>query len=265
MNDTQIKTINIGLVDRPDPPIRRQFDEQEMARLVASIREHGILTPLLVRERKDRYEVIDGDRRLAAAFKADVREIPVVVRTLNDKQTHIQRMLANKDREDTDPVSEASYIAQTIADKVITVEEWCDTIGRSEAWVFDRLEIASMPDYMKDALSGKLIPLGVCLELNKIDDDATRERYFYDAMRSGMTIHAAKVSRLMVNEAIEAVQARGDTVTEDSVPVIQTVPRARCAYTGEAMPVTAMRMVRVGIDNHENWQRELAKSPTPTS
>lgn len=264
MNEADNRTVNIGLLDRPLPPIRGHFDKQEMARLVASIKEHGIVVPLLVRERKGRFEVIDGDMRLAAAWAAGVREVSVVVRSLDDKQTHILRMLANKDRSDTDPVSEAKYIAQTIAEKVITVNEWCEKMGRSNAWIADRLEIASMPEYMQDGLSTKTISLGVCMELNQISDDNTKERYFYDALRSGMTIHAAKVSALSVNEAIEAVQSRGDEITENSVPTISVIPKARCAYTGQVLPITSMRMVRVGIGNHEAWQKQLALSDSVT-
>ena len=265
MNDTQIRNVNIGLLDRPVPPVRGHFGKEEMARLVASIKEHGLLVPLMVRKRNDRFEIVDGDRRLKAAWEAGEREIPVVVRTLNDKQTHIQRMLANKDREDTDPVSEAKYIAQTITDKVITINEWCEKMGRSSSWVSDRLEIASMPEYMQDALTTKTIALGVCMQLNQIIDDNTKERYFFDALRSGMTVHAATVSRMSVNEAIEAIQSRGDEVTENNVPEIQTIPKARCAYNGEIMPITSMRMVRVGIDNHQKWQAQLAQSPDDTA
>ena len=233
-----------------------------MAYLIASIRDEGIIIPLLVRKKDDRYEVVDGDRRLAAAWTAGLREIPVVVRVLTDKQTYILRMLANKEREDTDPVSEAKYIAETIKLGVLTAEEWCDKMGRSEAWVADRLEIASMPEYIQVGLASKKVSLGVCLELNQIIDDKTKERYFYDALRQGMTIHAAKVSRMQVNEAIEAVRSQGDEITEDNIPEIQTIPKARCAYTGEALLITEMRLVRVGIRNHEDYQRSLM-SPVP--
>ena len=232
-----------------------------MAYLIASIRDEGIIVPLLVRERGDRFEVVDGDRRLSAAWTAGLREIPVLVRTFNDKQAYLQRMLANKEREDTDPVSEAKYIAETIKQKIITVEEWCEKMGRTDAWIADRLEIASMPEYIQLGLASKKISLGVCLELNQIIDDKTKERYFYDAMRQGMTIHAAKVSRMAVNEAIEAVRSRGDEVTENNIPEIETIPKARCAYTGEALLITEMRLVRVGIRNHEDYQRSLKESP----
>lgn len=263
MHESDFRTINIGLVDRPVPPVRTHFNDEELARLVASIREHGILVPLMVREQADRFEVIDGDRRLAAAWEAGLREIPVVVRALDDRETHIQRMLANKDREDTDPVSEAKYIATTIASGIITAEEWCERMGRSAAWVEDRLEIASMPEYMQVALAAKQLTLGVCLELNQIKDDATKERYYYDALRSGMTVHAAQISRMQVNEAIDALKEAGQDIVQENLPEPTFVPRARCAYTGEVLYITEMRMVRVGIANHEKWQRELAKSGSP--
>lgn len=258
------KVVSIGLVERPVPPIRGHFTEQEMDRLVSSIRDNGVLSPLMVRPREDRYEVVDGDRRLHAAFTAGVREVPVMVYDLNDRETHILRMLANKDREDTDPVSEAKYISATVADGSMTIEDWCKEMGRSVAWVEDRLAIAEMPEYMQVAIASKTIALGVALELNQVRDDGTKERYFYDALRSGMTIHAAHISRLAANEAIDALREQGQEITEAVVPAAELVPKARCAITGELMPITAMRLVRVGIENYEKWQRHISDAASET-
>lgn len=264
MNESQeSKTVNIGLVERPVPPVREFFDEQELERLAESIRENGILVPLMVRPKGDKYEVIDGDRRLAAAWKADVREVPVMVYDLDDSQTHIQRMLANLDRHDPDPVSEAKYIAKVIADGAVDVETFAKKLGRSLDWISGRLTIAEMPEYMQLALATQKISLGVCMELHEIKDPGTKERYFMDALRNGSTVHAAKVNKLMVNEAIEANENAGVESTEETVPEPQRIPQARCAYTGELMYVTEMRMVRVGIRNHQNWQSELGKSEAP--
>lgn len=265
MEHEQNKIVNIGDVVRPVPPVRDHFDEQELQRLATSIRENGILVPLLCRPKDGKYEVIDGDRRLAAAWKAELREVPIMVRNLNDEQTHIQRMLANLDRHDPDPVSEAKYIAEVVGNKVFTIEEFATKLGRTIDWVEGRLTIAEMPPYMKDALSEAKISLGVCMELHKIKDTATKERYFREAMQSGMTIHAAKVSTLIVNEAIEALERQELPVTEESVPRVQTIPNVRCAYTGEVLPVTATRSVRVGIENHRKWQQELREQPAPVS
>lgn len=264
MNEQQeSKTVNIGSVVRPVPPVREFFDEQELDRLTQSIRENGILVPLMVRPQGDNFEVIDGDRRLAAAWQAGVREVPVVVYNLNDSQTHIQRMLANLDRHDPDPVSEAKYIARIVSEKVMDVETFAKKLGRSIDWVEGRLRIAEMPEYMQVALAAQKISLGVCMELNDIQDKGTKQRYFEDALSNGSTIHAAKINKLMVNEAIEANERAGVEVTEETIPEPQRVPKASCAYTGELMYVTEMRMVRVGIKNHEKWQADLRASVSP--
>lgn len=257
MNNGETKTVSIGLVVRPVPPVREFFDEQEMERLTESIRENGILVPILVVRRGDKFEVVDGDRRLNAAWKADLREVPILVRDLTDEQVHVQRMLANLDRHDPDPVSEAKYCARLIADGTFTFETLAEKLGRSEQWVEGRIMIAEMPQYMQDALSKKDITLGVAMELHQIKDEATKERYFYEAKRNGMSVHSAQYNRLMVNEAIEALQEQGEEVTAESVPVDIKIPKAPCAISGELLPVNEMRMVRVGIKNLENVVRAL--------
>ena len=257
MNDKELLTVNIGLVERPNPPIRERFEDEYMESLTASIRENGIITPLTVVRRGDKFEVIDGDCRLQAAWAAGLRQIPVVVCALNDSEVHVQRMLANKDRSDTDPVSEAKYIARLVADGIFTPESYAEKCGKSFSWVAGRLEIASMPDYMQKALSDKKVNLGVAMELYLIKDENTRSRYFNEAVRSGMSNHAAHVIRLQMNEAIEALQQQGEEITEEALPVVPTMPRVQCSLTGEWFPLNETRLVRVGILNHEKWQREV--------
>ncbi len=257
MHGQEILRVNIGLVERPDPPVREHFDEQEMERLVASIRENGILVPLMVVRRGDKFEVVDGDRRLNAAWKADVREVPVVVHALDDNQVHIQRMLANLDRHDPDPVSEAKYCARIIANKTFTIEELASKLGRSMDWIEGRITIAEMPDFMQSALSQKTMTLGVAMALHQIRDEATKERYFKEAMRNGMSVSAANYNMLAVNEAIDALAEQGAEITEATVPTESRIPQMPCAITGELLPINEMRMVRVGIKNLDNVIRAL--------
>src|SRR3990167_6408163 len=220
MNESELLTVNIGLVERPNPPIRQSFNADFMADLTSSIRENGIITPLTVVRRGNKFEVVDGDCRLKAAWEAGLREIPVVVRALSDNEVHIQRMLANKDRSDTDPVSEAKYIARLIHDGIFTAESYAEKAGKSLMWVSSRLEIAQMPDYMQQALSEQKVNLGVALELYLIKDENTKQRYFFEAVRSGMSNHSAKVIRLQMNEAIEALQDQGQAVSAETLPAI---------------------------------------------
>ena len=256
-NEQEHKQVNIGQLIRPVPPIREHFNPEELAHLIASIRSNGILVPLMVRPIGDKYEVIDGDRRLAAAWEAGLREVPVLVRNLDDRETLIQRMLANKERADTDPVSDAKYIAHLIGTKQMTAGEIAEAWGHTLDWVADRLGIAEMPEYMQVALRNEHLPLGVCLELNQIIDDKTKERYFSEAVRDGMTVRAAKYNRMVVNEALEALRARGEEPTEETIPIMSQVPRAVCFITGEILPVTETRMVRVGIRAAEEFVKRV--------
>jgi ParB/RepB/Spo0J family partition protein len=251
MHDTELLTVNIGLVKRPNPPIREKFDDEYMESLTASIRENGIITPLTCVRRGSEFEVIDGDCRLQGAWDAGLREIPIVVRVLTDSEVHVQRMLANKDRSDTDPVSEAKYIARLVADGIFTPESYAEKCGKSLAWVAGRLEIAQMPDYMQQALSEKKVNLGVAIELHLIKDANTKERYFKDAVRNGMTNHFAHIIRLQMNEAIEALQEQGLIVSEETLPNIPKIPVVQCILTGDNLPITETRMVRVGVRNFE--------------
>ena len=263
MNGPQGLTVNIGLVKRPNPPVREHFDEEELARLVTSIRENGILVPLMVVRRKDEFEVIDGDRRLQAAWQAGLREVPIMVHTLDDQQVYVQRMLANLDRHDPDCVSEAKYIARLVADGTFTIEQFAEKLGRTLDWIAGRLEIANMPDYMQSALSEKKVNLGVAMELHLIDDENTKRRYFEEALRSGMTNHAAHILRLQMNEAIEALRAQGETVSVETLPDVPIIPRVQCALTGEILPINETRMVRVGVRNFERWQFEVLDMNKP--
>ena len=247
MNEQKTHTVNIGLVKRPVPPVREHFDEQEMERLVSSIRENGILVPLMVVKRGDNFEVVDGDRRLNAAWKADLREVPVVVHDLSDEQVHIQRMLANLDRHDPDPVSEAKYCAKLIKEGKFTLEQLSEKLGRSIDWIEGRMTIAEMPGYMQEALSQQKLTLGVCMELHQIDDDDTKERYFKEALRDGMSVRSAQYNRMMINEAIDRVRNSGDVVSEENTPAVVKIPRAQCALTDEYFPINEMRLVRVSI------------------
>lgn len=257
MNDSEIRKVNIGLVKRPNPPVRDHFDEPELERLTSSIRENGVLVPLMVVRRGDEFEVVDGDRRLQACWAAGLREIPVVVHALDDSQIHVQRMLANLDRHDPDPVSEAKYIAQLVSAGAFTAEQFAEKLGRTLDWVAGRLEIAQMPEYMQTALSEKRLTLGVAMELYLIQEENTRRRYFDEAIRHGMTVSAAHIVRLQINEAIEGLEAQGQEVNEETLPMVSRVPEVECALTGERMPINETRMVRVGVRNYERWRNEV--------
>ncbi|MGB3760494.1 MAG: ParB/RepB/Spo0J family partition protein, partial [Rivularia sp. (in: cyanobacteria)] len=115
------KIISIEVICLPDEQPRRYFDPQAMLELVESVRQHGVLQPLLVRPRSDeKYELVAGERRYRAAKEVQLAEIPVVIRELNDEEAMQLSLIENLCREDLNPVEETEGILQLLALRLST-------------------------------------------------------------------------------------------------------------------------------------------------
>jgi ParB family chromosome partitioning protein len=237
--------IPIEKIDRPNPPVRLAFDEEEIKALTESILAQGILVPLLVRRVGDRFEVIDGDSRLEAAGRARLGQIPAVVRNATDSETHVLRLLANLDRSNPDVVSEAVYIAKALQTGAIDIESFAMKLHRTERWIEDRLTIAEMPEYMQEALRKREISLGVALELYQIDAEAWRLRYVEMAKNDGMTVLQAKACREQYQSTKQRFEESGTLPEEPVGPIVIPRIEARCAKCGVVDDVGALTMVRI--------------------
>lgn len=115
------KIISIEVICLPDEQPRRYFDTQAMLELVESVRQHGVLQPLLVRPRLDeKYELVAGERRYRAAKEVQLAEVPVVIRELNDEEAMQLSLIENLCREDLNPVEETEGILQLLALRLST-------------------------------------------------------------------------------------------------------------------------------------------------
>src|SRR3990167_8865504 len=163
MTNGEIKFINVSLIDSPGHDARIGVDEEALQDLYESIRENGILQPLLVRPREGRFEVIAGGRRLLVARKLGLKTAPCVVRDATDSETAIFRFEENLKRADINPVEEAKYISEAITALGIEIDAFAQSINRSVDWVENRLAIAYMPPYLQQYIIGKKVALGVAL------------------------------------------------------------------------------------------------------
>src|SRR3990167_783747 len=145
-NEETLQSVPIELIDDPEVAMRQQFDEEKLQELAESIKKHGVLQPLVLRERGGRFEIIAGHRRLAACGIARLGKVPALVRNATDSETAILRMHENLIREDVDPVSEAIFIANQIKALRTDLAAFAKMLGKSEQYIGDRLSIAEMPD-----------------------------------------------------------------------------------------------------------------------
>ena len=125
---------------------RRSFDDSKLRELAASIREEGLIQPLLVRRKANGYELIAGERRLRAAIKAGLNEVPVVVREASDSKTLQLALIENLQREDLNPMDEAQAYQRLQQEFRLSQEEIAARVGKSRPAVANSLRLLSLPN-----------------------------------------------------------------------------------------------------------------------
>lgn len=160
--ETRATTTDIPIASirpNPDQP-RRRFSDAEMATLTASIREHGVLQPVLVTETLDGYQLIAGERRVRAALAAGLERIPAVIRHLDDRERLELALIENLQREDLDPIESAHGFRRLIDDFGLTHEAIAERVGRARSTVANTLRLLDLAPVVQAAIADGSITEG---------------------------------------------------------------------------------------------------------
>lgn len=205
-----IQEISIDMIDDPQNAMRTEIDRNGLWELADNIKQNGLINPITVRPKGERYEVVAGHRRLSACKIAGKIKIQCVVRDLDDNKTFEVMASENLERQDVDPVDEAIFISQFIEQTGKTVAEVAKSLRRSVAYVESRLSIGMMPDYLQGYLKTSQLKLGVALALAQIDNDNIRRVWTEQAVRDGVSVaqaeywlHGYRVNKLPGGELSE--------------------------------------------------------------
>ena len=147
------------IVPNPLQP-RRLFDEAKIDELAASVREKGIVQPLLVRRGRDGYELIAGERRLRAALKVGLREVPVVVREASDQEALQLALIENLQREDLNPIEEATAYRRLQEEFQLSQEAIAEKVGKSRPAVANSMRLLFLPQEVQRQLAQGNLPAG---------------------------------------------------------------------------------------------------------
>jgi ParB family chromosome partitioning protein len=146
---------------RPNPnQPRRRFDDVEMATLTASIREHGVLQPVLVTETIDGYQLVVGERRLRAARAAGLERIPAVVRQLDDQAQLEVALVENLQREDLDAIEAAQGFRRLIEEFGFTHDQIASRVGRARSTVANTLRLLDLAPAVQEAVADRRLTEG---------------------------------------------------------------------------------------------------------
>ena len=177
--NTGVTQLSLSMVQTNSSQPRKNFDEESLADLAESIRQHGILQPLVVRKlASGYYQIIAGERRWRAARMADLKEVPVVILEADDRTAAALAMIENLQREDLNPMEEAGGYRMLIDQFHMTQEEAASQVGKSRSAVANALRLLDLSEPVRayvaagDLTAGHaraLIPLPAALQLRAAD------------------------------------------------------------------------------------------------
>jgi ParB family chromosome partitioning protein len=209
---------------RPNPyQPRDAFDEQALGALADSIREVGLLQPVLVRPAGDGFELIAGERRWRAAQRVGLQTIPALVRETDDNTALEQALVENLQRDDLNPLEEAAAYQQLIEDFHLTHEQVASRMGKSRAAISNTLRLLQLPPSIQRALREGQLTMGHARALL-----GTPDRAFQEA-----TAKRIVKEDLSVRQVEEAVRARNDGAGSKRAAAVEVPGRMRPAGLAE--------------------------------
>lgn len=205
--DTEYGEIDVDLVDPNPRQPRTVFDEDQLAELVHSIREIGVLQPVVVRQKPGetpRYELIMGERRLRAAKEAGLAEIPAIIRHVDDTDLLRDALLENLHRAELNPLEEAAAYGQLLEDFGCTQEELSEKIGRSRPQISNTLRLLRLPPLVQRRVAAGVISAGHARAILGLKNPEHMEVLAQRIVAEGLSVRASEEAVILLN--------RGDSV-----------------------------------------------------
>lgn len=171
---------------------RTTFDETALDELAASIRDKGLIQPLVVRSVPGGYELIAGERRFLAAQKAGLTEVSVVVREATRRDMLEVALIENVQREDLNPIEEAEAFQRLGDEFGLSQEDIAGRVGKSRAAVANALRLLSLEDEIRDLVSGGRLSAGHARAVLALEDGEARRRLARDIVEKGLSVREAE-------------------------------------------------------------------------
>ncbi|HYD34420.1 MAG TPA: ParB/RepB/Spo0J family partition protein, partial [Methylophilaceae bacterium] len=153
---------------------RKRFDAEMLQEMADSIRQHGVMQPILVRKHpsiEDEYEIVSGECRYRGSIVAEVETIPAVIRELSDIDAMKLQVIENLQRNDLHPLEEAQGFKSLMETAGITAEELADTVGKSRTFVYDSLKLLDLPEPAKDAFFEGNMNRSTAILITRLEED----------------------------------------------------------------------------------------------
>lgn len=175
------------IVRNPNQP-RKTFDEDKLAELADSIRQNGVLQPILVRRKGQKYEIVAGERRYQASKLAGLKEIPVVVREIDDDKVFQLALIENLQRSDLSPIEEAKGYKQLLTSRSLTQEELAKILSKSRSSIANTLRLMDLPVEVQHMMEQGLLTAGHARAILAVPSEEGRIKLAKKVVTESLTV-----------------------------------------------------------------------------
>jgi ParB family chromosome partitioning protein len=217
-------TIPIGLIDPSPLQPRGIFDEGKLDELAQSISANGVVQPLILRPKQDRFELIAGERRWRAAQRAGLTRVPAIVRNVSDDKVLELALIENIQREDLNPIEEARAYKNLIDTVGLTQEVVAERVGRDRSYVTNFLRLLRLPEDLQELVQAGRISTGHARTLLGLPDVAAQRRLARKIIERDLSVRATEETVRQLTEPRQGRTAKPAkaTVSDPNVRAAET-------------------------------------------
>jgi ParB family chromosome partitioning protein len=236
---------------------RNVFDSEALTELVQSVKEHGVLQPLLVREVGSKFELIAGERRLRASQAALLPKVPVIVIEASDEKALEIALIENLQREDLNPIEEAEGYALLLKKFNLTQEKVAQKVGKARASIANALRLLELSDSTRKYISDGLISVGHAKVLLSLDNDKDKEILVKQTIKEGLSVRALEKLVKKLNQPAKKQRAEKTDLPSD---YLHTLSDELHQFFGTSVRITPSKTLTNGrkvkgsleLDFHNN-------------
>jgi ParB family transcriptional regulator, chromosome partitioning protein len=215
--------VDVDLIDPGSEQPRTRFDEEALERLTVSIKEHGVVQPILVRRRGNRFELIAGERRWRAAQKAGLSKIPVVVREVADGDLLEIALTENVQREDLNPIEEAQAYQKLIERVGLTQEALAARFGRDRSYITNYLRLLRLPEDVQRLVEEGRLSTGHARTVLGLPHQDQQRRAARHVIEKGLSVRATEaLVRKSLDSGSEGQTRKSPTPVDPNVRAAET-------------------------------------------
>lgn len=250
-NTLKIKQIK----PNPGQP-RKKFDETSLSELTESIKNNGILQPLLVRKKGKSYEIVAGERRYQAAKRAGLEEVPVIIRDISDEEVFQLALIENLQRSDLTPIEEAQGYKQLIEQNGLTQEQLGKVLSKSRSAITNTLRLLDLPTEVQDLIADGKLTAGHARAILAVPNEEGRIKLAQKVIDEGLSVRQTETLAPLFSDMKETKKTRA--VTPQSFKTAARQLRLSLDTNVKVRQVRGKNKIEIEFKDEEDLERLLA-------